>query len=352
MDNTARRKASLVTRYPAPYIQRRRWWWRWQRPVTVGSIAVALIAGAWLVARPPRSHAGNHLPARYHNEVRPGEDQAKLTLDDGSVIILIDTVNGVLATEAGGHTQVYKENTWLSYIGREPGDSLYFNTLCVPRKGRYKVILPDGSRVWLNAGSSLRYPVVFGHQRRVELRGEAYFEVTSAPAISFAQGQPGKKDSAGPAPFIVQLFTPAGLAELRVQGTRFNVKAYREETSIQATLLEGAITLTRGPNTLALLPGQQGRLENNGQIAVLNQANPEEAIAWKEAMFRFTEMPLGQFMKEVERWYGVEVIYKNAVRGLFTGSIERKVPLSQLLQYLETIGPVRFTIDGNKVIVN
>ncbi|WP_315814103.1 FecR family protein [Paraflavitalea speifideaquila] len=160
------------------------WWFRWRRPLVIAVLAAVIITGAWLIWHISTSRTVfTSLPARFKNEVLPGGDQAKLTLEDGSVIILMDTVNGVLATEASGRTQVYKENGWLSYFSTDPGDSIYFNTIRIPYKGQYKVILPDGSRVWLNAGSSLRYPVVFGQQeRRVELRGEAYFEVTSIPA--------------------------------------------------------------------------------------------------------------------------------------------------------------------------
>lgn len=329
------------------------WWLQWRYWVIAIGLAVIVLAGAWLFwfKNTARSTAIN-LPERFRNEVLPGGEQAKLTLDDGSVIILVDTVNGVLATDAGGRAQVIKENGWLSYRNSDPGDSLYFNIIRVPRKGQYKVILPDGSRVWLNAGSSLKYPVVFGNKdRRVELRGEAYFEVTSLPASLY--GTTGMiLDTIVPhIPFVVSLFTNSGKAELQVLGTRFNVKAYSDETQIHATLLEGSIKLTKGANDLTLKPGQEGLLENNGQVAVINDVNTAEVIAWKDGLFRFNEAHLDQIMKQVERWYDVEVIYEYHVNEVFTGVIERNTPLTQLLKYLEELSHVQFTIAGNKIIV-
>ncbi|WP_315814102.1 DUF4974 domain-containing protein [Paraflavitalea speifideaquila] len=135
-------------------------------------------------------------------------------------------------------------------------------------------------------------------------------------------------------------------------GTRFNVKAYIDEPHVQATLLEGAIKLRKGPNELLLKAGQQGRLENNGQITVRNNVNTEAVIGWKDGLFRFKDSNLPEIMKQVERWYDVEVVYENTVHDQFTGSIERNTPLSQLLQYLEQMSRVHFAINGNKIIVS
>ncbi len=335
-------------------VQRTSWWFQWRGPLAMAALIAVLIAGAWLFwYKSASSSLAAALPTRFRNEVLPGEDKAKLTLDDGSVIILIDTVNGVLASEANGRTKVYKENGWLSYHSTEAGDSLYYNTIRVPRKGQYKVLLPDGSRVWLNAGSSLRYPVVFGlNERRVELRGEAYFEVTSTPAtIPAISGPLLHRKNAVNLPFIVSLFTITGAAQVQVLGTRFNVKAYTDEPHVQTTLLEGSIKLRKGPHELLLQPGQQGRLGNNGQVTILNDVNTGDVIGWKEGLFRFKDANLREIMKQVERWYDVEVVYEMTVQDLFTGSIERNTPLSQLLQYLERRGKVQFAINGNKVIV-
>lgn len=334
-------------------IQHPGWWFRWRRWIIAAGVAAILLAGAWVQwNKNTFRQIGNSMPERLRDDVLPGGEQAKLTLDDGSVIILVDTVNGVLATDASGRTRVFKENGWLSYYSTDPGDSIYYNIIRVPRKGQYKVILPDGSRVWLNAGSSLRYPVVFGsNERRVELKGEAYFEVTSLPTPLAGNAAPLPGSAPSNQRFVVSLATAAGDAELRVVGTRFNVKAYDDEAHIHATLLEGSVKLFQGANELTLKPGQQGLLENNGQVAVHNNVNTAEVIAWKEGLFRFKDANIDQIMKQVERWYDVEVVYEDNINDLFTGAIERNTPLSQLLRYLEQLNHVKFTLSANKISV-
>lgn len=334
-------------------IQHPGWWFRWRRWIIGAGVAAILLAGAWVQwNKNTFRQIANSMPERLRDDVLPGGEQAKLTLDDGSVIILVDTVNGVLATDASGRTRVFKENGWLSYYSTDPGDSLYYNIIRVPRKGQYKVILPDGSRVWLNAGSSLRYPVVFGsNERRVELKGEAYFEVTCLPTPLAGNAAPPPGSAPSNQRFVVSLATAAGNAELRVVGTRFNVKAYDDEAHIYATLLEGSVKLFQGANELTLKPGQQGLLENNGQVAVHNNVNTAEVIAWKEGLFRFKDAHIDQIMKQVERWYDVEVVYEDNINDLFTGAIERNTPLSQLLRYLEQLNQVKFTLAANKISV-
>ena len=328
------------------------WWHGWGRCAALAAVVVILFTGAWhFMNKNTLRYAVTSLPERYHNDVLPGSEQAKLILDEGTVIILLDTVNGVLATEACGHTQVFKENGWLSYYSSDPDDTAYFNTVQVPRKGEYKVLLPDGSRVWLNAGSTLRYPVVFGKERRVELQGEAYFEVTSVPGPIPGSGDLSRTMQAGNVPFIVDLPAASGKARLQATGARFNINAYADEAHIQATVLEGSIQLRKGANELLLKPRQQGLLEHNGQVAVLNNINTAAATAWKQGLFRFKDATIGEIMQQAERWYDIEVVYKESVHEVFTGTIERNTPLSQLLQYLEALQPVRFTITGNKITV-
>lgn len=328
------------------------WWYVWGRCVAVAVVVSLLFMVAWyLMNKNTLRYATYSMPSRYKNDVLPGSDQARLMLDDGSVIILIDSINGLLATDAIGQAQVFKENGWLSYHNSAPGDSSYFNTIRVPRKGQHRVLLPDGSRVWLNAGSSLRYPVAFGtRERRVELQGEAYFEVTSLPR-NMPTGKTRPQRSVNNAPFVVDLLTATGSTQLIISGARFNVQAYPDEPHSCITLLEGDLQLHKENQRLTLQPRQQSLLEHNGQVAILNQVNPAEAIAWKEGMFRFREAKLNEIMKQVERWYDVEVVYENSVQAAFTGSFERNVPLSQLLKYLEELKRVQFTISGNKITV-
>jgi ferric-dicitrate binding protein FerR (iron transport regulator) len=255
-------------------IHRSAWWHIWGRCIAVAAVVSLLFIVAWyLMNKNTLRYTTSNMPDPYGDDVQFGSDQSRLTLSDGSVIILIDSINGVLATDASSKAQVIKEHGWLSYRNSAPGDSLYFNMLQVPRKGQRRVLLPDGSRAWLNTGSSLRYPIAFStRERRVELQGEAYFEVTSMPS------QP----TADNTPFIVDLPGATSSTQLVMSGARFNAKAYPDEPITYITLVEGDLKLNRGHQILTLQPRQQARLEHNGQIAIFNQANPEEAIAWKE----------------------------------------------------------------------
>ncbi len=151
-------------------------------------------------------------------------------------------------------------------------------------------------------------------------------------------------------PFVVSLSTAAGNAEVRVLGTRFNVKAYDDEAQIHTTLLEGSVKLIQGANELTLIPGQEGLLENNGQVAVYNDVNTAEVIAWKEGLFRFKDANIDKIMKQLERWYDIEVIYEDTINDLFTGSIERNTPVT-VIKILEQLNHVQFSITGNKIIV-
>jgi transmembrane sensor len=165
-----------------------------------------------------------YLPESNEEAMPLGDEQAKLTLGNGSVIILIDTVNGLLAKDAGGYVQVLKENEWISYQGGGPEDSLYMNTLQVFHGSGYKLVLPDASRVWLGAGSRLRYPVVFGgNTRKVELMGQAYFEVTGLPGTNTLLQQPHYDPAIKSKPFIVNVLTPFGERKQQVTGARFTV---------------------------------------------------------------------------------------------------------------------------------
>jgi transmembrane sensor len=246
--------------------RRSRLWSRWWKYIAAIALLIMFltIAYYWLGARTPKASVEN-LPVLYKNDM---PKQARLTLDDGSVIVLVDTINGVLAKDGSGSTQVFKENGWLSYQGGEPGDSLYFNTIHIPRGEQYKLILPDGSRVWLNSGSSLRYPVVFsGTRRRVELTGEAYFEVTSFPKM--ASLDPQNNIATDNIPFVVNMQMPFN-GEVEALGARFNVMAYGDDSSSHTTLLEGRAKLRKGKKELIMEPGQKGLLGRSDKLTLIS----------------------------------------------------------------------------------
>lgn len=262
----------------------------------------------------------------------PGGDKAILTLSDGSTIVLDSAGNGLLAKQ--GNTSIVKKND--GQIEYNSVDSLMndvaYNLLQTPRGGQYKITLPDGSKVWLNAASTLKYPVAFvGNERRVEISGEVYFEIV--------------KDATKP--FKVQLNN----MEVEVLGTHFNVNGYDDEASINTTLLEGKVKVQTATGAKFLIPGQQAQLRPAGNIAITSNINIEEIIAWKDGNFQFENADIKTVMRQLARWYDVDVSYKGNIQQHFVGSISRNVNLSQVLFMLQQTGAVKFRIDGKQLIV-
>jgi ferric-dicitrate binding protein FerR (iron transport regulator) len=267
------------------------------------------------------------------HDVAPGGNKAVLTLADGSSIVLDSAHNGSLAQQ--GNTKILKVDAGqLSYKTgvAMPGQVLY-NTIATPRGGQYEVTLADGTEVWLNAASSLRFPTAFtGSERDVELTGEAYFEVAKNPAM----------------PFHVKV----NKMDVQVLGTHFNIMAYSNEQSIKTTLLEGKVKVTGNGVEKNILPGQQAVLDNTSNSLQVKEANVDLAVAWKNGLFRFRETNIRELMRQVERWYDVEVEYKT--QGSYqdyTGIVPRSQNVSALLQTLELTGTVHFTVEGKKITV-
>ncbi|MDO7744629.1 MAG: FecR family protein, partial [Pedobacter sp.] len=218
-----------------------------------------------------------------------------------------------------------------------------------PRGGEYKVNLPDGTTVWMNAASSLKFPVQFnGRQRKVNLKGEAYFEVAKVTTKELIKG----KQVTTRLPFIVE----TEKQDVQVLGTHFNVNAYAEEAITKTTLLEGAVSVSLvstpknlNPETYYLQPGQQANL--NGNSIKVMAADIEEAMAWKNGLFMFNGQDLEGIMKQVERWYDVDVVFSdNSLKTqTFKGTISRFKKISQLLEVLESTGSVHFTMEGRRI---
>jgi ferric-dicitrate binding protein FerR (iron transport regulator) len=195
------------------------------------------------------------------------------------------------------------------------------------------VELSDGSLVWLNAVSSLRYPADFtGNERVVELTGEGYFEVAKNPSKPFHV-----KVSGG---------------DVQVLGTHFNVNAYSDESHVRATLVEGAVKVTVKDDTKALRPGQQAQWDADDKIKVLDDINTSDEVSWKSGLFSFHRQDIQGIMRQVERWYDVGVQYNGHVKNHLTATIERNVPVSKLLRLLEGTGDVHFSIQDKTIIVN
>jgi len=275
----------------------------------------------------------------FKNDVAPGTDKALLTLSNGSTIQLTNSGNKKIADENG--TAVNQQGAQLVYDARQSSSIsqsiLSYNILSTPRGGQYQLVLPDGSRVWLNAVSSIRYPTAFiGKERNVEITGEAYFEVKHNPAM----------------PFKVKINTPSGDGgEVQVLGTHFNVNAYADEATINTTLLEGSVKVSKNSSVVLLKPGQQAQLINHDQLKLVENADMDAAVAWKNGLFSFNASNIKTVMQQISRWYDVEVVYAGDVKETFFVKMSRNTNVSNVFKILETTGGVHFEIDGKKITV-
>jgi ferric-dicitrate binding protein FerR (iron transport regulator) len=264
-------------------------------------------------------------------EISPGGNKATLTLADGKIISLDAVANGDIAAE--GDVQVIKMDGTLQYNGANDNAEITYNTIQTPRAGKYQLVLSDGTLVWLNAASLLRFPITFNTKERlVELKGEAYFEV--------------KK---GERPFKVSLQNGS---QIEVKGTAFNVNAYHDEEMLKTTLIEGKINFMNLGKTQALVPGQQIRLTyEQPEKPVVEDVDVEKEIAWKNDLFIFRGMDVRSIMREISRWYDIDVVYKGKISPeTFSGIVSRKSNLSQVLKIMEE-GGVRFEIEGRTIVV-
>lgn len=271
-------------------------------------------------------------------DIAPGSDKATLTLSDGRVIELDSVSDGDLARE--GTVSLSNVQGQLHYTpatGSASGP--LYNIVSTPRGGQYKILLEDGTKVWLNAGSSLRFPAAFfGPERKVELTGEGYFEVA-----------PNKAK-----PFYVLLTSKSGsepVEQVRVLGTHFNINAYADESGTTTTVLEGSVEYSKGKSSVVLKQNQQAT-ETDGAISVSANANTEAAVAWKNGKFDFGEaMDVNVIMRQLSRWYNIEVQYPEPVHSRIGGSISRQVPISGVLDMLQMTGAIRFSVEGSVVKV-
>ena len=295
-----------------------------------------LITGVsfWLIFTPQTRRIAT---APNQSEVRmdtivPGSNKAVLTLGDGSSISLDSTRLGTLVKQ--GNVRVVNLNTsTLAYdTGGEKVQAIVYNTLSTFRGGQYNLELSDGTKVWLNASSSILFPTVFnGKERNVTVTGETYFEVAKNASM----------------PFKIKVKD----AEVQVLGTHFNLMAYEDEGSFNTTLLEGSVKISKANKNELLSPGQELMIAETGNIKVV-EADVEEVMAWKNGWFQFNAFDIEKVMRQVSRWYNVDVVYEGRVPpGHFTGSVSRTNNISQVLAILEA-GGVGFKVEGRKVIVS
>lgn len=272
-------------------------------------------------------------------EIVPGGNKAILTLDNGDKVVLEDAQNGVITQQ--GNALVNKTDSGsLLYdnVTSNTAATIAYNTLSTPYGGQYQMTLQDGTKVWLNAGSSLRFPASFpGNERKVTLTGEAYFEVA--------------KDIARP--FLVTVNTGSGTPmTVRVLGTHFNINAYPDEQHNVVTLLEGAVKVDCGPANALLVPGKEAILNKAaGKISIKN-GDTEAAVAWKNGYFLFDNEKVESIMRQISRWYDVEISYQGDVSGkAIGGSLSRSKNVGEVLNMLELTGTVHFKINGRRITV-
>jgi len=289
-----------------------------KRIAVAASILLCLGLGFYLVRR-------NNEPQQFtvsaKNDVKPGRNKAILTLADGSVIDLDNAKTGQIATQNGIIVRK-TSNGKLEYIIKDvPGNAnqaISTNLISTPRGGQYEVTLPDGTKVWLNAASTLKYPSSFTkNERRVELQGEAYFEVS--------------KDKSRP--FRVA----ANQQTVEVLGTHFNISAYSDESQVKTTLLEGAVNVSNGMSSLKLKPGQQALLNlADAKLRMNPNVDVDKELAWKNDLFAFDNDDLKTIMRQISRWYDLDVVYQGKITDeKYVGEIPRNSNLSEVFKILE-----------------
>ena len=311
------------------FLRKAGWW-------AAAAAVIVLLTGTayWLINKTPSRQVAAITPA---NDVQPGHQGALLTLANGRVVLLDSLGDGVVASEKGA--QVVMRNGELAYNPCMAINApVTYNTISTPRGRQFALQLPDGSKVWLNAASSLKYPVVFtGTERRVAITGEAYFEVTKNKKM----------------PFIVSINDKT---TVEVLGTHFNVNAYNDEDAIRTTLLEGRVRVAIGNNTVVLKPGEQASVSHTpdsyrDQVSQPIPVQTEEVIAWKNGTFSFTNASLETVMRQLARWYNIEVAFTGKIPDdAFSGEIDRSLTLDQVLKGL-TKTRVHYTIQNNKLLI-
>ncbi|WP_343700013.1 FecR domain-containing protein [Chitinophaga sp.] len=300
----------------------------WPRIATAAAAAVLLlIAGWWGLNKQTPVTTARTQPVE---DIRPGTNKATLVLADGSVVTLDSAGNQVIHQ---GSTVINQRNGQLLYKAGNGTTAVTYNTLTTPRGGQFVITLPDGSRAWLNAASSIRFPTAFtGRERKVEMTGEAYFEIA--------------KDARKPFMVAVNDMT------IEVLGTHFNVNAYTDENVLATTLLEGAVRLTKGTESVSIKPGEQAQWKAGGNAFTIGHPEVDQVMAWKNGFFRFSGDNITAIMKQLARWYDIEPVYAgNMTMKDYDGYISRSSNISEVLKMLELTEEVSFRIEGRKVTV-
>ncbi|WCT14879.1 FecR family protein [Mucilaginibacter jinjuensis] len=307
---------------------------RWFSVAASVLILLSIGFGLWKVSENRVQQQPVYAMAQPSKKIVPGSDKAYLTMANGSVITLNGAANGTLAVQSGIKVDKVQEGL-LKYTTDDNASSeqTAFNLITTPRGGKYQVELADGTRVWLNSATSLKYPASFtGKERRVELSGEAYFEVAKNPSK----------------PFLV---TVNGIT-VRVLGTHFNIMGYNDEKAVKTTLLEGSVKLSYNAHEVLLKPGEQGLLNTSQTGFEVSNVDVDDVVAWKNGFFAFNNEDIQTIMKRISRWYDVDVVFPEQFkRKNFGGTVSCFDDVSQVLKSLELTGSVHFKIEGRRIIV-
>jgi len=307
----------------------------WGMRVAAACIVITFAGGGWWLYNHRTSNVPTPVVAA-RPALAPGGNRATLILADNKEIALDDARIGSLAQQ--GDMNVTKADSSMLEYSRDKAMSgasgLSYNTVVTPRAGQYKLRLGDGTTVYLNAQSSLRYPVAFGKgERRVELKGEGYFEVTHDAARPFKVDMGEGK-------------------EVTVLGTRFDARNYSDDPGAAATLLDGAVRVTAGERSVMLAPAERATLDPGGAVTVTRDEHAEASIAWTRGLFRFSNLPLADVMRQLSRWYDVDVVFQGVPSGVqVTASISRNTSAWQVLDALKEIAGLKYKVEGKKIVV-
>ncbi|RFS19961.1 FecR family protein [Chitinophaga silvatica] len=301
----------------------------------IAAAAAVLLMGmatTWYFAKPTETT----ILVKNTPDILPANNKATLQLADGSVITLDSTVNGTLEKEKNAAViNDSKGKGVLAYNQQTVTSTVSYNKITTPKGGEFQIVLPDGTHVWLNAASSLRYPTAFiGNNRNIELSGEAYFEVASNPEKQF------RVKVTGPRPFDVE-----------VLGTKFNISSYPDDNFSATSLVQGKVKVLNNTDVKILQPDQQAVLTINNTNITLQAVDLEEALAWKNGLFYIQDADIKDIMTQISRWYDVDIVYKEDISRKIVAKIPRSMKLSDVLKVLEYSGQVHFKLEGRTITV-
>jgi hypothetical protein len=304
----------------------------WIRYAVAASILLFISVGAYFFIR--NNHKADNFAVNTYKGIVPGTNKATLTLANGTTILLDDANDGQIAKQAG--VKITKTaNGQIVYQAEATGqEEAVQNTVTTPKGGQYKIILPDGTNVWLNAASSITYPTAFkGADREVTLNGEGYFEVAKNKAM----------------PFRVK----SALQTVEVLGTHFNINTYADEALVKTTLLEGSVKVISATNSTLIIPGEQAVIDRGGNgVISKQQVNLDKEVAWKNGVFSFADEDIREVMRQVSRWYDIDVVYEGDMpHEKFFGEISRSSNLADVFRILE-LNNMKFVVEGKTVKVS